>query len=39
MKCAEFEGLDFIVSRDKNNGFKNSPVKVILPEDFLKLGK
>lgn len=39
MKCAEFEGLDFIVSRDKNNGFKNSPVKVIVPEDFLKLGK
>lgn len=37
MKCAEMEKLDYIVSRDKSRGFKNSPVKVISPADFLEL--
>ena len=39
MKCAEIEKLDFIITRDGENGFKNSPVKIINPEDFLKLMK
>lgn len=39
MKCAEKEKLDFIISRDKENGFKDSPVKIITPEEFLKLYK
>ena len=37
MKCAENEKLDFIVTRDKENGFNNSPVKIISPADFLAL--
>lgn len=37
MKCAEAENLDYIVTRDKKNGFKNSPVQTIDTEDFLKL--
>ena len=37
MKCAELEKLDYIISRDNENGYKNSPVKVIDSEDFLKL--
>ncbi len=37
MKCAEKAQLDYIITRDKENGFKNSPVKIISPEDFLKL--
>ena len=39
MKCAEKEKLDFIISRDKENGFNDSPVKIITPEEFLKLYK
>lgn len=39
MKCAELEKLDYIISRDKENGYKNSPIKVICPEEFLKLEK
>ena len=35
MRCAEIEKLDFIITRDGENGFKNSPVKIINPEDFL----
>ena len=26
-----------IITRDRENGFKNSPVKTIAPEKFLKL--
>ena len=37
MKCAEMEKLDFIITRDAESGFKNSPVKTISPENFLKL--
>ncbi|WP_038108096.1 type II toxin-antitoxin system VapC family toxin [Treponema pedis] len=37
MKCAEAESLDYIITRDRENGFKNSPVKTINPEEFLKL--
>lgn len=37
MKCAEIENLDYIITRDRENGFKNSPVKTINPEEFLKL--
>ncbi|MGP1565481.1 MAG: type II toxin-antitoxin system VapC family toxin [Treponema sp.] len=37
MKCAEAENLDYIITRDRENGFKNSPVKIINPEGFLKL--
>ncbi|WP_428771688.1 PIN domain-containing protein [Treponema sp. HNW] len=37
MKCAEAENLDYIITRDRENGFKNSPVKTINPEEFLKL--
>ena len=39
MKCAENEKLDYIITRDEKNGFKNSPVKIISPEDFLKIKK
>ena len=39
MKCAEAENLDYIITRDRENGFKNSPVKTINPEEFLKLRK
>ena len=39
MKCAEAEELDYIITRDEKNGFKNSPVKIIAPEDFLKINK
>ena len=28
---------DYIITRDKENGFKNSPIKIISPEEFLKL--
>ena len=35
MKCADFENLDYIVTRDAGKGFNNSPVKVISAEDFL----
>ena len=34
MKCADFENLDYIVTRDAGKGFNNSPVKVISAEDF-----
>ena len=37
MKCAETENLDYIITRDKETGFKNSPVKILSPTDFLKL--
>ena len=37
IKCAESEHLDYIITRDKENGFKNSPIKIISPEEFLKL--
>ena len=37
IKCAESEHLDYIITRDKENGFKNSPVRIISPEEFLKL--
>ena len=37
MKCAENEKLDYIITRDENNGFKNSPVKILSPEEFLKI--
>ncbi|MBR4631126.1 MAG: PIN domain-containing protein [Treponema sp.] len=39
MKCAEIEELDYIVTRDEKSGFKNSPVKIISPEEFLKIKK
>lgn len=39
MKCAENEKLDYIITRDEKNGFKNSPVKIISPEEFLKIKK
>lgn len=35
MKCADFENLDYIVTRDAGKGFNNSPVKVISAGDFL----
>lgn len=35
MKCADFENLDYIVTRDAGKGFNNSPVKVISAENFL----
>lgn len=34
MKCADFEKLDYIVTRDAGKGFNNSPVKVVSAEDF-----
>lgn len=37
MKCADFEKLDYIVTRDAGKGFNNSPVKVISAEDFLNI--
>lgn len=37
MKCADFENLDYIVTRDAGKGFNNSPVKVISAEDFLNI--
>lgn len=37
MKCAEKTNLDYIITRDAENGFKNSPVKIISPADFLKI--
>ena len=37
MKCAEIEKLDYIISRDENGGFNNSPVKVISPDEFINL--
>lgn len=37
MKCADFEKLDYIVTRDAGKGFNNSPVKVISAEDFLNV--
>ena len=37
MQCAEAENIDYIITRDRENGFKNSPVKTINPEEFLKL--
>ena len=37
MKCAEAEKLDYIITRDRENGFKNSPVKTMAPEKFLTL--
>lgn len=39
MKCAETEELNYIITRDEKNGFKNSPVKIIRPVDFLKIKK
>ena len=33
MKCAEAENLDYIITRDGERGFKNSPVKIINPEE------
>lgn len=35
MKCADFEKLDYIVTRDAGKGFNNSPVKVVSAENFL----
>lgn len=37
MKCADFEKLDYIVTRDAGKGFNNSPVKVISAENFLNI--
>lgn len=37
MKCADFENLDYIVTRDAGKGFNNSPVKVISEENFLNI--
>ena len=37
MKCADFENLDYIVTRDAGKGFNNSPVKVISAENFLNI--
>lgn len=37
MKCADFEKLDYIVTRDAGKGFNNSPVKVISAENFLNV--
>lgn len=37
MKCADFEKLDYIVTRDVGKGFNDSPVKVISAEDFLNV--
>ena len=37
IKCADFENLDYIVTRDAGKGFNNSPVKVISAEDFLNI--
>lgn len=37
MKCADFEKLDYIVTRDAGKGFNNSPVKAISAEDFLNV--
>ncbi len=37
MQCAELEKLDYIVTRDKEGGFTNSPVRTITPADFLQL--
>lgn len=37
MKCADFENLDYIVTRDAGKGFNNSPVKVISAEEFLNI--
>ena len=36
---AEAETIDYIITRDKENGFKNSPVKLLSPEEFLSLQK
>lgn len=37
MKCSENANLDYIITRDAENGFRNSPVKIISPENFLNL--
>ena len=37
MKCADFENLDYIVTRDAGKGFNNSPLKVISAENFLNI--
>lgn len=37
MKCADFEKLDYIVTRDAGKGFNDSNVKVISAEDFLNV--
>jgi len=37
MKCADFEKLDYIVTRDLGSGFYNSPVKIITAEQFLQI--
>ena len=37
MKCADFENLEYIVTRDAGKGFNNSPVKVISAENFLNI--
>lgn len=37
MKCADFEKLDYIVTRDAGKGFNNSPVKIISAEKFLNV--
>ena len=37
IKCAESEHSDYIITRDKENGFKNSPLRIISPKEFLKL--
>ncbi len=37
MKCADFENLDYIATRDAGKRFNNSPVKVISAEDFLNI--
>ena len=37
LTCAEKSNLDYIITRDKENGFKNSPVKTISPVDFLQI--
>jgi predicted nucleic acid-binding protein len=35
VECAKAVGADFIITRDIND-FVNSPIPVLLPEDFLK---
>ena len=37
MKCADFENLDYIVTRDAGKSFNNSPVKVISAENFVNV--
>ena len=37
MKCADFENIEYIATRDAGKGFNNSPVKVISAENFLNI--